>query len=591
MALSQRSGDWVRKVLSAAGPTLRRFWSSIALSIALTVTVIFNINRQGAFLQENLTKVSLSLLAGILISWCVILYLERKSQEPNTSSSYRYNLIALAVSLALGGLLYLMLNGLTFVTEVRHVAICASLFLLFLVIPNLRREKGFEMYLVRLFMQAVVAGIFAGVVFLGLGAAVFTVSSLFSLEVVYDVYLKLFVGVFGILGSFLFMSGIPELGEDISYDTYPKILKSLIVNVVIPLLLIYAAILLVYFAKILFTWQWPVGLVSNLVIWYALIGTGVFFFVQPLTQENRWAQMFSKYFPIVLIPLLAMMFVSMGIRVKYYGITESRYYVLLVGIWLLGSMLHLIFSKEKKNATLLLTLVVLVALSVVGPWSAFSVSKWSQNRRLESICAKYGMIQEGALVPQGEVSPEDKKEIAAILTYFERYHTLEDVRVLPDEFTLEAFEELFGFSYDPYGYARVIEIVGPEDASSFLDVTGYNYLFQFGSSVYREGPQVSLSQGDVSLEYDMDKESVAVYFKGDKEWHISLNDYITEIAGKSGVSPSITLAPEDMIIQTQTDHLKIKLVMTRLYGGLDPDTGKAEIYDVELLVLIGVSGT
>ena len=69
-----------------------------------------------------------------------------------------------------------------------------------------------------------------------------------------------------------------------------------------------------------------------------------------------------------------------------------------------------------------------------------------------------------------------------------------------------------------------------------------------------------------------------------------MNDYITEIAGKSGVSPSITLAPEDMIIQTQTDHLKIKLVMTRLYGGLDPDTGKAEIYDVELLVLIGVSG-
>jgi hypothetical protein len=70
-----------------------------------------------------------------------------------------------------------------------------------------------------------------------------------------------------------------------------------------------------------------------------------------------------------------------------------------------------------------------------------------------------------------------------------------------------------------------------------------------------------------------------------------LNDYITEIAGKSGVSPSIILEPEDMVIQAQTDHLKIKVVMTRLYGGLDPVTGKVEIYDVELMVLIGTSGT
>lgn len=591
MTFSETLKETVRKAVRAAGPTLRRFWSSMALSIALTVTTILNMSRQGAFPQENLTKVSLSLLAGILVSWCVILYLERKSQESSTSSSYKYNLIALGVSLVISGLLYLMLNGLTFVTEVRHVALCASLFLLFLVIGNLKKEKGFEMYLVRLFLQAVVAGIFSGVVFLGLSGAVFTVSSLFSLEVLYDFYLKLFVGVFGILGSFLFMSGIPEPGEDISYDTYPKILKSLMVNVVIPLFMIYAAILLVYFAKILITWQWPVGLVSNLVIWYALIGTGVFFFVQPLTEENRWAEIFSKYFPIVLIPLLAMMFVSMGIRVKYYGITESRYYVLLAGIWLLGSMLHLIFSKQKKNPMLLLTLAILVALSSVGPWSAFSVSKWSQNRRLESICAKYDMVQEGTLVPQDEVSPEDKKEIAAILTYFDRYHKLQDVKVLPEEFTLEAFQEVFGFPYDPYGHARVIEIVGPEDATSFLDVTGYNYLFQFRSSVYREGPQVRFSQGDVSVEYDMDKEGVIIYFRGNKEWYVSLNDYITEIAGKSEVSPSIILEPEDMVIQAQTDHLKIKVVMTRLYGGLDPATGKVEIYDVELMVLIGVSGT
>ena len=273
------------------------------------------------------------------------MYLESRSQESKTYySPYKRNLIALGASILLGALFYVMLDGLTFVAGVRHLCITASLLLLFLVIPNLNKEKGFEMYLVRLFLQLVIAVIFSGVVFLGLAAAVFTVSSLFSLNVFYDFYLKLFVGIFGILGSFLFMAGIPEPGEDISYETYPKVLKSLMTNVVTPLLLLYAAILFVYFAKILITWQWPVGLVSNLVIWYALVGTGVFLFIQPIAHESRWAEIFSKYFPIAIIPLLGMMFVSMGIRVKYYGITESRYYVLLIGLWLLGSMLSVSYT-------------------------------------------------------------------------------------------------------------------------------------------------------------------------------------------------------------------------------------------------------
>ena len=592
MTFSQTLSAMVKRSASAIGPTLRRFWSSVALSVALTGTVIANISREGSFIEENLTKLSLCLFAEIIISWCVILYLESRSEESKTYySSHKRNLVALGASILLGALFYVMLDGLTFVPGVRHLCITASLLLLFLVIPNLNKEKGFEMYLVRLFLQLVIAVIFSGVVFLGLAAAVFTVSSLFSLNVFYDFYLKLFVGVFGILGSFLFMAGIPEPGEDISYETYPKVLKSLMTNVVTPLLLLYAAILFVYFAKILITWQWPVGLVSNLVIWYALVGTGVFLFIQPIAHESRWAEIFSKYFPIAIIPLLGMMFVSMGIRVKYYGITESRYYVLLIGLWLLGSMIYLVFSHKKRNAMLIFALAVLIALSTVGPWSAFSVSKWSQNKRLEGICAKYDMVQEGALTPSDKVSQEDRKEISAVIAYFERYHTLEDVKLLPDDFTLDAFRELFGFEYDPYGRSYVIDIEGPEETDLSLSIAGYDYLFQFKGPAYSKGPKSRLSQGDVSIEYDVDRQVLTACFKGNEEWSVSLKDHIFEIVGGSEAGTYVTLNPQDMIIEAQSQNLRIKVIMHEFYGGLDPSSGEVLIYNVGVSVLVGVSST
>ncbi|MFA6655640.1 MAG: hypothetical protein WCS57_07340, partial [Bacillota bacterium] len=75
MTFSQTVGAMVKRSASAIGPTLRRFWSSVALSIALTGTAIANISREGSFIEENLTKLSLCLFAEIIISWCVILYL------------------------------------------------------------------------------------------------------------------------------------------------------------------------------------------------------------------------------------------------------------------------------------------------------------------------------------------------------------------------------------------------------------------------------------------------------------------------------------------------------------------------------------
>ena len=53
MTFSETLKETVRKALRAAGPTLRRFWSSMALSIALTVTAILNMSNEFRFLSPR----------------------------------------------------------------------------------------------------------------------------------------------------------------------------------------------------------------------------------------------------------------------------------------------------------------------------------------------------------------------------------------------------------------------------------------------------------------------------------------------------------------------------------------------------------
>ena len=145
----------------------------------------------------------------------------------------------------------------------------------------------------RLFTQAVVAVLFSAVLFMGLAAITAAVDYLFSLDLSHRVYLHTWFVMAGTVAPFLFMAGIPEPGEIIPTGDYPKVLSNLIVYVVTPVLTVYTFILYLYFAKILITWQWPVGLVGHLVLWYAVFTTAT------LHSPGRWLSQTSgqKPFP------------------------------------------------------------------------------------------------------------------------------------------------------------------------------------------------------------------------------------------------------------------------------------------------------
>ena len=104
-----------------------------------------------------------------------------------------------------------------------------------------------------------------------------------------------------------------------------------------------------------------------------------------------------------------MMFISIGIRIRSYGITENRYFVLVLGLWVLGIMLYFALIKKSNNIIIPITLSIIALNSVFGPLSSFAVSKRSQNKRFQSILLRNNMLEDNKIIKATEAMPTDEK--------------------------------------------------------------------------------------------------------------------------------------------------------------------------------------
>lgn len=374
-----------------------------------------------------------------------------------------------------------LLKDFSMVSVTRYIAFSLAFYLIFTFIPYFYRRENFELYVIKLFTSFLITYLYSLILFLGLAAMLFTVDKLFSAGISSKLYFDIWLIVAGIFAPGFFLADIPEFGKEFSIDNYPKVLRVLLLNIVMPMIVVYSIILYVYFVKIIITWKWPEGIISNLVLWFSIISTIVIFFTYILRDRNKWVRIFTSIFPKLILPLLAMMFVSIAIRVNAYGITENRYFVIVAGLWVTGCMLYFSFTKSLKNTVLLVSLALIAVLSVSGPWSGYSVSKLSQNMRFEKILKTNNMLKDSSITkPPKDLQENDKKEISEIIAYFNRYHSLKDVKYLPVGFKTEQAKDILGFELQDYdgvrnGNSKYFDHYLSEDGS-VMEINDYNYF-------------------------------------------------------------------------------------------------------------------
>jgi hypothetical protein len=396
--------------------SLKHFPGTIVLA-ASVVSVLIYVNHIQSELSnetlETLQRIAMILALGIPVSLCIKTLFERMPAQNTLPRVLAY--IGAAVGLAFY-YLYL-LQDFEMVAVTRYIALNLALYLTFAFIPYFYRRENYELYVIKLFTSFFITLLYSAVLFLGLAAMLFTVDTLFVLKLSEKLYFDIWLIAAGVFAPAYFLADIPQHREEVSPEYYPRVLKALLLYIVMPLIIAYSAILYVYFAKIVITRQWPDGMVSHLVLWYSFISILVLFFVYQLRRTNQWVGIFASYFPKLVIPLLIMMFVSMGIRIKAYGITENRYFVMAAGLWVTVGYVYHILRKDVRNIFLPVSLALVAVLAVTGPWSAYNISRLSQNSRFEGILEKYQMIDNGRIVKAaGDVADKDKREISAIIS-------------------------------------------------------------------------------------------------------------------------------------------------------------------------------
>ena len=429
---------------------------------------------------------------------------------------------------------------------------CACIF-----IGKIFNHKNFVEYFFKIVEAMFISLSFSTVLFLGLAAIYFLITKLFDISIVDKVYIITFIIIYLPFNVGIFLSYFPR--NEIDFDNY-KLAKPFVILVsyiTVPIFIIYAFILYIYFFKILIQAELPKGVITNLVLVFALL-TVILLFISSVIKSNKLVEKFREFFPVIMIPILVMMFYAIFIRISNYGLTENRYFVIAAGIYTLISMIYYIFYRSNSNIFIFISLAAIIFLSTIGPVSAYNLSASSQDTRLASILNANGMLESNQIKPKKNVSLDDKIQIKEIVEYLSNNHRSWESKYLPKnfEFNNENFEEVFGFNIEDD------KLFSGDSEYNFkfdrpVDIKGYDKILKFDS--------FDIKQSLVG-NYFVDVED-GTYTIGYKNGRQEFD--LTSFAGKEVFDKMIALKEskdivdvEDLKIEGVSNNIKYKIVFT-----------------------------
>ena len=241
------------------------------------------------------------------------------------------------------------------------------------------QDMQFWNFSIRTAGALVVSVAISGALTLGLLLLAESLQMLFDIEIHEVVYADIWTVCMCLLAPVLFMILIPE-GEDKYMNEAPefsRFTQGVVQYLFLPLLGLYLITLYVYAAKILLQWSLPVGGVSYLVSGSMVLMVLLIYVTFPVQYQegNKLFKGVTRWLPVVMLPLLALMSVAIGRRLSDYGITISRLYLLVFNVWCYAVCLWLIFTRNRRIWLIPTSFAVILFLISVGPQSIANTTK------------------------------------------------------------------------------------------------------------------------------------------------------------------------------------------------------------------------
>lgn len=505
-------------LLNAASKSTVRFPFVVLCAVFASLLGVYQVEQVEKDLDYFLAKMTQVAILGLALFLAADLYAQRNLKEGTQKLQLR--LIVLAFLVAYFFTLPTE-NNFNFVAVFRYGLWLLSFHLLVAFSPYLWRKElnGFWQFNQVLFIRLILGALYSAFLFFGICIALVAIDQLFGAEISYKVYIELWILITGVFNTLFFLAGVPEDFDALdSSDVYFDGLKLFTQYVLLPLVTLYLMILYVYSGKILIEWNLPKGWVSILVIAFSVAGVFSLLLIYPIEddEENKWIKIFRKWFYRALLPLVILLFAAIGKRITDYGITEERYYVVLIAFWLAGIAIYFLISRSKNIKVIPISLFLVTFFSSFGPWGAFYISEKSQLARLDYLFVKNKMLEAGKLSAKSktiQLKQEDADQIASIISFLSERKSLPEMQ----RYFKADLDTLFRNSKDSYELERkVLALINDNQLSTPIGSINYEK-----SENYTAATQDAIIESIKGFDYRV---NLSYFNNTEKEKKFELND-------------------------------------------------------------------
>ena len=474
------------------------FICSILCFLTASYQIIFESDTFKIFIPLYLTYALVSVFS-------VLLKTAQEYITEKINSLLQYILCAI-VAVAGFFLLKIHYESLYAIMAYTGIMIALLCFIFFTLMRGENKDTAFPKLISSLVFANAICGVLSGGLSICLAAFESLIFSWNDFSKLYFI-INLFVWVVCFIN--IFLSFIPKKDVPLPQS---KIFRTFVLFAGLPLYILLIAILLVYLAKIVITWNMPVGEIN----WFASFASlfFIFFLLSVKQYTEKIAKMFVKFGGYFLIPVLIMQAIAVFERINAYGLTTPRTVSLvLIIISILFIAGSLIMPKHLNKIALVSGIIVLIV--TVTPFNVIDMPVASQTKILESVLTANGMLKDGKVVPNSKVSVEDAEKIISSYNYL-KY----DAKKLP-EFILNSEKntdyEIFGFKAD-HDSDRNNYIHCNFSTKESVDITDYNKMVEC-----REYDSIKIEHN--GQQYDIDLEQLARNFYsqyGDEEKQLDI---------------------------------------------------------------------
>lgn len=455
----------------------------------------------------------------------------------------------------------------------------------------------------------------------GLSLVVVSVEYLFDMKMPGIIYADIWIVAWMLLAVVYIMANISkEFDFDEEGCEFPKGVSFIANYILAPLMLVYVAVLYAYFIKILLQWELPKGNIGWMVSGFGVIGVVTKLLSFPIRDKGtRLMLLIDKYFYMALVVPVLMLFIAIIVRISDYGVTEQRYAVCLLGVWLVFLISASIILNERFHIKYVpMSLAVLALLASLGPWSAADVSFNSQMSRFEKILLKNNLLVNGQAISSSiPVSFDDRKDMSSIADYFgkvewrsnkareifknilekEENKWVNDLKkITGTEFiALLKFDHVSkwdrkrnsnAFIYVNYNYPNVL-------SNSFFDVSGFRWVTRdtLYSSSGIDRDKVILTGGSENgekIKVSLSENKFIIRDENKSKIEVDLTGFIRSLQDKGIKKINSTNASEMIINKTSPNgRLKARIVFEKISAKIKK--GDYKLTNIRYLLMLNIN--